>query len=481
MLNPHGYTHAPAAGAENDKIMQSARSNITSNRDQVLEFIAKETNIQRRMALDEIFRAAEAIKNRFDGHKQFEIRSSADYKNMAIKLFSLIRKQRHAGRKLFFVSMSNPIFGFDVVTFFYYPTIRGIKSSQLELMDDYIAELKGTDIDVKVEPKPFGMNNFPRSESSRKSAGKKVIKIRHADLKNDIAASLASILIHHNVPVQWLDHNIDTSEMPNAFKKKANILLNLSLVVEMTNESIVAAVDTSAEEQEWNSTDGWFELEANRILNQSRNNNNQSLSMDVDNFLSIPKPRLMQQAYQDDLLINLSSNIKNNDFSDISSASSDAAPSDQKLIAPEMIASADHVNRKPVSSTPNASRVCELPRPNDSLASTGLPDEILEFEMIQTQPLTTPQPKKRTIQRAQTFQSNLQFDLDEKDEEIQNKSMPVDMQQAADEIMTPVSPSDDASKSKDSIASRHDIESLEELLKQMSNKFDLLEKSIKKN
>ena len=94
MLNPFGYTtQASAAGADNDKIMQSARSNITSNRDSVIEFIAKETNFQRRKALEEIFQAAEAIKNRFDGHKQFEIRKSAEYKEMAIKLFSLIKKQ----------------------------------------------------------------------------------------------------------------------------------------------------------------------------------------------------------------------------------------------------------------------------------------------------------------------------------------------------------------------------------------------------
>ena len=58
MLNPFGYTtQASAAGADNDKIMQSARSNITSNRDSVIEFIAKETNFQRRKALEEIFQA----------------------------------------------------------------------------------------------------------------------------------------------------------------------------------------------------------------------------------------------------------------------------------------------------------------------------------------------------------------------------------------------------------------------------------------
>ena len=53
--------------------------------------------------------------------------------------------------------------------------------------------------------------------------------------------------------------------------------------------------------------------------------------------------------------------------------------------------------------------------------------------------------------------------------------------QTADELMPPVSESIESSKEKDSIASQRDIQNLEGLLKQMSNKFDLLEKSIKKD
>ena len=58
---------------------------------------------------------------------------------------------------------------------------------------------------------------------------------------------------------------------PNSFKKKANILMNLSLVVEMTSEPIVSAAEASIEDEEWNSTDGWFESEARKIINQSQN------------------------------------------------------------------------------------------------------------------------------------------------------------------------------------------------------------------
>lgn len=474
MLNPQGYAvQAKAAGPDNDKIMQSARANITTNRATVIEFIEKETNVQRRMALREIFDAAEAIKTRFDGHKQCEIRQSAVYKEMAIKLFTLIRKQKHAGRKLFLCNMSNPILGFDVVTHFYYPTIRGIKSSQLEMMDDYINELKGTEIKIEPESKPFGLSNVPRSESSRKSAGKncKIVKIRHADLKNDITASIASILVHHNVPVQWLDHNIDTSEMPNAFKRKANILINMSLVVEMTNESLGVITDNLPEDIEWNSTDGWFEREANAIINKSNNktsnNNNRSISMDIDTFMSIPHNRSLTAAYQDDILIDLTKAKQDNAFSDISSASNEStdipAVSNNKQI------------QLPISSTPTINRSqAELPRPNDSIASIGLPDEILELEMIRTQPLETPRPNKKPLVRSSTIQPQiLRLDSIE-DESVKNASLPATLTADQNNDIQSVSNMPDA------IASTRDIATIEGLLKQMSSKFDQLEKSINK-
>ena len=118
MLNPFGYTSSSGSTvSELQGIMKSVKSNMTNSKAQVLEFISKETNPQRKIELGKIFQAAEAIYDRYDGHNRNEFSGSADYIDMASKMFKLMQKQRHAGRKIFLVSLSNPILGFDCVHF----------------------------------------------------------------------------------------------------------------------------------------------------------------------------------------------------------------------------------------------------------------------------------------------------------------------------------------------------------------------------
>ena len=462
MLNPHGYNIATKKSADCDfnNLMASVRKNITESESQVQDFINKETNESRRQELQTIFNQAKALKKRFDNHRLTEIIESADYRSMASQLCQLIQKQRHAGRKLFVSTVSNPLLGFDCVTFFYYPTIRGIKSGQLQLMDDFIANVKGIKTEYTEDVKQIGMVNVPKSEKSRANAGKiknKKVKISHVDFKNDVIASLASILSLHKVPVEWLDYNIDTSEMPNAFRKKANILINVSLVVEMTSEPIETAdpppfiskikpvpspvvVDDDDDDDDW-STDGWFDQEAREIINKSRNDSSSKINCKSCNHSDNTNVTAMEISYP----------VMNNRFSDLS-ADSDLVPvptdSGISILPP------------PTASTP-ARAQNSLPRPNDSLVSNGLPDEILNIEQIHTQPLATPRIQRRSFGRSNTLQPSPMMPLsDNEDDDQQNKSMPI------------------PAASKNAIASQSDIEGL---LNKLTEKFESLEKSLNKN
>lgn len=473
MLNPFGYAAAGQRdqNADVSGIMKSVRSNITANKSVVREFISKETNPQRKRDLEKIFETAEELIGHFEGHRHHEIKSSAVYKDIASRLFKLIRKQRHAGRKLFLVCLSNPLLGLDVAHYHYYTTIRGIKGAQLEMLDPFIAELEGKDIKVEygTEPKPsIGLVNVPKSESSRSTVGNKKIKISHADLRNDISASLASIFIHHKVPIQWLETNIDTSELPNALKKKVNILINLSLVTEMTDEPIKPVVPIPVNEDGFWDSDGSIEREAVRIVERS-------MEMDQDNM------QMDEGIVQENLQINPLNN--NNDSvgmthiqerrncqnaqsklslgqANVSTASTASTPSSAD---PVLLPTSTPNPTRQMVSTPN--RRVELPRPNESLASIGLPDEILDFEMIRTAPLETPQPKKRGPERSNTMEASVMqpLDTDSEEEIVQVQPKP-----AADE------------NKPATIASSQEINELLKSIDAMNTRFDKFEKSFQK-
>ena len=487
MLNPFGYVTAGqrAGGPDHESIMKSVKQNITTNRTAVRDFIAKETNVQRRRDLELIFDTAEELTQQFEGHRQHEIRESAVYKRLGQKLFKLMQKQRHAGRKLFLVSVSNPLLGLDVVHFHYYTTIRGIKGSQLELMDPFINELQGTVIktEFETEQKPIGLVNVPKSESSRQSAAgklnRKKVKISHADLKNDIAGSLASIFVSHKIPIKWLDQNIDTSELPNALKKQVNVLINLNLVVEMSDEPLEPAVELPVNEDGFWDSDGSIEREVIRSVERS-------MEMENDNFVVVENDQVQPSNNNNEPLSKTKyfalkkksagqtkSFIDNSDNDDTTTPTK-TKPADQ-MVTPKPC----KLQRQstPMMSTPSVAltqstlssgRLVELPRPNDSLASIGLPDEILNLEQIHTAPLSTPKPKKRSLGRSNTMEPSAMRSLDtDSEEEIisNNATAPSAAQNNQENI---------------SIASSQEIDELLKSINEMSNRFDKLEKSFKK-
>ena len=444
---------------------------MTENESQVQDFISKETNATRKTELQTIFEQAKALKMRFDNHKMTEISESAEYKSMASRLCTLIQKQRHAGRKLFMSTVSNPLLGFDCVTFFYYPTIRGVKSCQLQLMDDFISSVKGIKSEYTADIKPIGLVNVPKSERSREIAGnnkKQKIKISHADFKNDVIASLASILTNHKVPIKWLDHNIDTSELPNAFSKKANILININLVVEMTTEPLQTAdsqMIVDKEDDEW-SADGWFDDEAQKLINKSRKSND-SLSK---SFRQSPDQKV--RKFNNNIVTENSCPLGPNRFSDLSADSSgllvpnqtesETSAASSGLLIPIPTDSGISIVVPPSASTPVQQRCkLDLPKPNDSLVSSGLPEDILELGQIHTAPLETPRIKRKSLTRSRTMEPSLMPNLSDAEDDIpQNRTMP------------------ESAASSDAIASQRDIEGL---LHKLTEKFESLEKSINKN
>ena len=456
MLNPQGYVSAAKKPADPDfkTIMKSVKQNITDSESQIEEFIKKETNQQRRQGLEEIFKSAKALKQQFDDHRQADLEKSAVYKEKASELYKKMQKQRHAGRKLFMTCVANPLLGFDSVVFFYYPTIRGIKSNSLELMDDFIENLKGIKSEYVPETKPFtiGMMNVPKSESYRQSAGKskcKKIKIKHADLKNDIAASIASVIMTHNVPVKWLDHNIDTSEVPNMFRKKANILINCSLVVEMTEEPLQTADSIPDNDYDW-SSNGSFEVEANKMIAKSRNESQSKTVQSLKN-----QNQTFERFSGDDDFME----IEYQPYISVSTAGLEPEPHCLGIPTDSGIGIITAVASTPIG---KKSGIENLPKPNDSLLSIGLPEEIENIEKIRTAPLTTPKIKRRSLGRSNTLAPATMAPLESDSED----DIPLN-------ASAPVMGNDDKK-----IASQKDLDTM---LQHINDKFAMLEKSINKN
>lgn len=236
-----------AIGPLNDQLMNSAIRNLTRSRNKVVEFIEKEENLQRRAKLTSIFHATKVIADRFEGKKASEVFGTSEYRELCRPAFNLIREQRHAGRKILFLSLSDPILGLDVLHFGWFPTIRGTSASQLSLMDPFLDQLKG----IKIEPKPFGYNepkSLPSNKNSKKDKGSTVSKsnkkaksvvLKHRNFKSELERSIKGTFRKFNVPFQTIEHVIDTSDLPNEFKAKVNVLVNVSLVSENVPEDAV--------------------------------------------------------------------------------------------------------------------------------------------------------------------------------------------------------------------------------------------------
>lgn len=232
----------------NEQLMNSATRNLTRSRQKVQEFIMKEENVQRRERLQTIFTLTKLIADRFEGCKGSEVFGTEEYRQLCIPAFEEMNKQKHAGRKILFLSLSDPIMGLDTLHFCWFPTIRGTSASQLQLMVPFLDQLKG----IKKEP-GVGMKCEPQSLPSQSTAGENSffsstvnseknskLTVRHSFLKYDMKQAIKATLKHHNVPFQSLIQLIDTADMPNEFVGKVNILVNFSLVTENVPNSNIA-------------------------------------------------------------------------------------------------------------------------------------------------------------------------------------------------------------------------------------------------
>ena len=231
----------------NEQLMNSAARNLTRSRQKVQEFISKEENKQRRERLTMIFHLTKLIADRFEGCKASEVFGTADYRNLCLPAFEEMNKQKHAGRKLLFMSLSDPIMGLDTLHFCWFPTIRGTSASQLQFMVPFMDQLKG----IKTEP-GVGIKNEPRSLPSQPTTtgrsffsstanfeNRKISKlvVRHSFFKHDLKQAIENVFNSHNVPFQSLVQLIDTADMPDEFVGRVNVLVNFSLVSENVPET----------------------------------------------------------------------------------------------------------------------------------------------------------------------------------------------------------------------------------------------------
>ena len=166
-MNESGTRDPRTNSPLNDQLMNSATRNLTRSRQKVQEFISKEENKQRRERLTMIFHLTKMIVDRFEGCKASEVFGTEEYRQLCLPAFEEMNKQKHAGRKLLFLSVSDPIMGLDTLHFCWFPTIRGTSASQLQFMVPFMDQLKG----IKIEP-GVGMKNEPKSLPSKTTAGK---------------------------------------------------------------------------------------------------------------------------------------------------------------------------------------------------------------------------------------------------------------------------------------------------------------------
>ena len=246
-MNETGTRDPRTASPLNEQLMNSAARNLTRSRQKVQEFISKEENGQRRERLTMIFHLTKAIADRFEGCKASEVFGTAEYRNLCLPAFEEMVKQKHAGRKLLFMSLSDPIMGLDTLHFCWFPTIRGTSASQLQFMVPFMDQLKG----IKIEPE-VSIKNEPRSLPSQPTTSgksffsstanfenRKISKlvVRHSFFKHDLKQAIEKVFNDHNVPFQSLVQLIDTAEMPDEFVGRVNILVNFSLVSENVPET----------------------------------------------------------------------------------------------------------------------------------------------------------------------------------------------------------------------------------------------------
>ena len=481
-----------AIGPLNDQLMNSAIRNLTRSRNKVVEFIEKEENLQRRQKLISIFHATKLIADRFEGKRASEVFGTDEYRDLCRPAFNLIREQRHAGRKLLFLSMSDPILGLDVLHFGWFPTIRGTSASQLSLMDPFLDQLKG----IKQEPKPFCYNEPKSLPSKKKEKGKSwssvakgkkkqsaSIVLKHKKFKSELECSIKNTFKKFNIPFQTLEHVIDTADLPNEFKHKVNVLVNINLVSENVPDAIIdnnndaiieadpvlnveeTAVKKVDEDGFWiNTSDSDFDEQA-RDYNRSQLAQSRSVADQLDNSeLSdkYKKPKAVKPRAIDIAIDRILKRFEDPEYKSpalgplvpITDDSYYTIPLSEPVRYPGCYLDDITIPIPTAESTPGrpngpAQLVVNevedfeeipapvLPRPNDSIQSTNSIGSA-DISAIHQPPLETPKPATKRLNRQLSMQpfarmASLNSD-DESEKPAVNKTAPID----AAEIMEPL-------------------------------------------
>ena len=163
------------------KELDTMLRNVTRDCDRVRTFISKEKNDLYRAELTKIFTATLQFAQKYDGCKQ-SVMGTVAFKKDALEMFTMISKQRRGGRKLLFVMLSSPTSGLDQQFASWWPTIRGMDSGAIKLMDSFLKRLSmeiAAEADISDATPPPTLNETDAEVLMKKKLVADVVKTVH--------------------------------------------------------------------------------------------------------------------------------------------------------------------------------------------------------------------------------------------------------------------------------------------------------------
>ena len=138
---------------------------ITRDCDKVREFISKEKNPIYKTELTKIFSQTLSFAEKYDGCTS-DVMMTPAFKKDALATFTMIANQRRGGRKILFVLLSSPTSGLDQHYASWWPTVRGLDTSSVHLMESFLKRLS-----IEIAAEADGMDiSFPPPTLSDKDA-----------------------------------------------------------------------------------------------------------------------------------------------------------------------------------------------------------------------------------------------------------------------------------------------------------------------
>ena len=168
--------------------INSMLRNVTRDADKIREFISKEKNVLYREELTKLFTCTLRFAERYDGCDS-NVMATVDFKKDAREVFSMVADQKRGGRKLMFVMLSSPTSGLEQHFCSWWPTIRGLDSSSMRLMESFLKKLS-IDIAAEVE---VGDVTTPAPTLSSKDTEEMVVKRLENDVVKVVKEKMATI------------------------------------------------------------------------------------------------------------------------------------------------------------------------------------------------------------------------------------------------------------------------------------------------